>query len=183
VDRRAAGVILAAVAVGALALRLSSETLTMTTSYPAPVGVYNQLVTTGNAGTVPASTTLARNAGDVLLVPPTNSDGRVGVGTAAPGAKLEVAGDLRLDGLAQAPAAPRDGTLYFDPGTKTVRLFAGGWSSLGDSEGAFCGFYSNGQNGAPSLSYKCRGTDLSRSGCPAGYAAVALGSGVTCLKL
>jgi hypothetical protein len=45
VDRRAARIILAAVAVGTLALNLSSETLTMTTTYPAPVGVYKNVVT------------------------------------------------------------------------------------------------------------------------------------------
>lgn len=45
VDKRAARVILAAAALCALSLRLSSETLTLSTTYPAPVGAYSQVVT------------------------------------------------------------------------------------------------------------------------------------------
>src|SRR5208282_5239275 len=52
---------------------LGSETLTMTTTYPSPSGIYNTMVTTGQ-------TTLARNGGNV------------GVGTASPAAKLDVEG-------------------------------------------------------------------------------------------
>lgn len=52
---------------------LASESVSLTTYYPAPSGVYSQLITTGN-------TYLARDGG------------AVGVGTTAPGGKLDVAG-------------------------------------------------------------------------------------------
>jgi hypothetical protein len=52
---------------------LGSETLTMTTYYPAPYGGYARLLTTNQ-------TLLARDAGNV------------GIGTNAPTAKLDVAG-------------------------------------------------------------------------------------------
>lgn len=96
IDRRAVTISLALFLLAVPALRLSSETLTLTTTYPAPVGVYNQLITTGNGGAAAADTTLARNAGNVLLAPPTNASGRVGVGVANPSAKLDVAGTMRF---------------------------------------------------------------------------------------
>jgi hypothetical protein len=181
VDRRAAGVILAAVAVGALALRLSSETLTMTTTYPAPVGVYNQIVTTGNSGTIPADTTLARNAGNVVLAPPSNALGRVGVGTGSPTAKLDVNGTLRVGSFNDDPAGS-DGTIYYNPRLKTMRAYAGGWGDLnGAPQGAFCGYVSTPGLG-DEVNYPCQGVDVSRNACPAGYGLVSLGVGTTCLK-
>lgn len=60
---------------------LMSESLTLTTYYPAPSGVYNKMITTDAAY-------LARDGGNV------------GVGTTAPGAKLEVAGNA----IAEDPA-------------------------------------------------------------------------------
>lgn len=96
VDRRAAMVCLALFMVAVPALRLSSETLSLTTVYPSPVGVYNQVITTGNGGAAPADTTLNRGAGNTVLVPPTNAAGRVGIGTATPAAKLDVAGTMKL---------------------------------------------------------------------------------------
>jgi hypothetical protein len=58
---------------------LGSETLTMTTYYPAPYGGYARLLTTNQ-------TLLARDAGNV------------GIGTNAPTAKLDVAGgEIRID--------------------------------------------------------------------------------------
>ncbi len=72
----------------------SSETITMSTTYPAPFGVYNQIITTGNGGASPADTTLNKNAGNTILVPPTNAAGKVGVGTTSPGYALDVAGTI-----------------------------------------------------------------------------------------
>lgn len=182
VDRRAAGVILAAVAVGALALRLSSETLTMTTTYPAPVGVYNQIVTTGNSGTVAADTTLARNAGNVVLVPATNPSGRVGVGVNAPLAKLDVGGTVRVGSFAADPADGGEGTIYYNTANKTLRVFADGWGDLsGAPQGVFCGYVSTPGLGDP-VNYKCQGKDIGSGACPAGFDPVSLGIGTTCLK-
>jgi hypothetical protein len=59
---------------------LASENVTLTTYYPAPSGVYSQMITTGN-------TYLARDGGSV------------GVGTTAPGGKLDVQGMTYLSQL------------------------------------------------------------------------------------
>ena len=181
VDRRAAKVILATVAVGTLAMRLSSETLTLTTTYPAPVGVYNQIVTTGNSGTLPADTTLARNAGNVILAPAGNANGRVGVGTNAPQAKLDVGGTIRVGGLPGDPGGGMDGVIYYNSATKTMRLFSGTWGDLGGSpQGGFCGFASAPGTGTANL--LCQGSDLSKGACPTGFSMVGLGVGMTCVK-
>lgn len=177
VDRRAATLILAAVAVGAFAIRLSSETLTLATTYPAPVGVYNQIVTTGNAGTVPADTTLARSAGNVLLAPASNSGGRVGVGTSAPLAKLDVAGTFRAGGLTADPAGAPEGALYYNSATKKLRLLTTAWGDVNrGAQGSWCGYSS------PSgVNMLCHGVDISGGACPADYDAVTLGTGRTCV--
>ena len=59
-----------------LPLELGSETLTLTTYYPAPVGIYQRMTTTDQ-------TILVRDRGSV------------GIGTASPTEKLEVAGRLK----------------------------------------------------------------------------------------
>lgn len=177
IDRRAAALILAVAAVGAFAVRLSSETLTLATTYPAPVGVYNQIVTTGNAGTTPADTTLARSAGSVLLAPPTNADGRVGVGTATPQAKLDVAGTFRAGGLAADPAGAPEGALYYNSATKKLRLLTTTWGDVNrNAQGSWCGYST--PSGTNML---CHGVDVSAGNCPADYDLVTLGSGRTCV--
>lgn len=181
VDRKAAGVILAAVAVGALAMRLSSETLTLQTTYPSPVGVYNQLVTTGNAGSQPADTTLARNAGNVILTGAANANGKVGVGVAAPLAKLDVGGTLRVGALPSDPPAGAEGLVYYNSLKKNLRVYAGAWNDLnGSPQGGLCGFTSTPGLGT-SITLPCIGVDASQS-CPAGYQQVFLGVGTTCVK-
>jgi hypothetical protein len=68
----------------------------MTTTYPAPSGIYNQIVTTGGGG---RDTILARDAGKVLLAPPSNAAGAVGIGTTdTSGGKLVVNGNTRVSG-------------------------------------------------------------------------------------
>ena len=64
---------------------LNCETFTLQTYYPSPVGVYNKFISTGD-------TMLARDSGNV----------GVGTGAAAPTAKLDVAGDIRIRNGAQA---------------------------------------------------------------------------------
>ena len=93
---------------------LSSESVTLTTYYPAPSGVYTQMITTTN-------TYLARDSG------------KVGIGTTSPGANLDVqgsgAGSLLFrvrDSAATAPVAVyggMDGAAYPD-GTGTIMQVA-----------------------------------------------------------
>ena len=73
---------------------IESETLTLTTYYPAPYGGYASILTTGQ-------TLLARDGGNV------------GVGTGAPGSKFHVVGASRLDGSLNV-----NGTFTFVNGTQ-----------------------------------------------------------------
>lgn len=115
-----------AVVLGGAAL---SEQLTLTTSYPVPSGIYNQLITTGNSGSTPADTTLNRNAGNVILVPPTNAGGNVGIGTGAPASKLSVAGGIQLGDDTSACTPAKVGVLSWHAGNlQTCR--GGMWAPL-----------------------------------------------------
>ncbi|MFI5346549.1 MAG: hypothetical protein ACHQ51_09270 [Elusimicrobiota bacterium] len=118
IDRKAGLVLLAAVLLGGAGL-LSSQTLTMSATYPIPAGVYNQIVTTGDSGTVPANTILNRNSGNSILVPPSNAGGNVGIGTATPFAKLSVAGGIQL-GDDSVCAAAKAGTQRWHAGQVSV---------------------------------------------------------------
>lgn len=70
----------------ALPLDLRCETLTLSTTYPSPAGIYNQIITTGNG------------AKDTLLA---RDSGRVVVGSSGGGDKLVVNGGTRLVGDAR----------------------------------------------------------------------------------
>jgi hypothetical protein len=97
-----ARLLLAGTLLGLGARELACESLTFTTTYPAPAGIYNQIITTGNSSSTPADTTFNRNAGNTILVPPGNASGSVGVGTASPKAKLHVGqGDVYVSQAAR----------------------------------------------------------------------------------
>lgn len=132
-DRKALVLVAALILVGAGAGLLWSESLTLVTTYPSPSGIYNQLVTTGNSGTVPADTTLNRNAGNTILVPATNASGMVGIGM-TPANKFDVAGNASFTGSVKlgddnAACAPtKEGTLKWRrwSSSNRRRVFGGG---------------------------------------------------------
>lgn len=80
ISRRTALFILAALFLTWRPGYLGSETLTLTTYYPAPYGGYAGLLTTGGTAGAPVNTLLVRDAGNV------------GIGTANPTGKLDIAG-------------------------------------------------------------------------------------------
>lgn len=83
-----AGLVAALLVAGTAALQ--SEQLTLTTTYPSPIGVYSRLITTGRSGPTVVPTLLARDAGSVVVG-----------GTAAPaGVKLHVGGPTSWGNIA-----------------------------------------------------------------------------------
>ena len=131
IDRKT-GLLMAAalgVVLGGFAL---AQQLTLTTPYPIPTGIYNQLITTGNSGSVPADTTFNRNAGSTLLVPPTNPSGKVGIGTLAPTSMLTVAGGVQPGNDVSACTAAKAGALIWASGS--IQYCNGSaWSTLGNT--------------------------------------------------
>lgn len=103
----------AVLSVALAAAPASAEQLTVSTSYPSPVGVYKYLVTTGGTAGDPANTVLARTAGSV------------GIGVAAPGAatKLQVAGRGLFTGGTHDPAdgTPPGVSISFESGVGVIR--------------------------------------------------------------
>jgi len=115
-DRRAALVSLAAVLLLAGAGFVASQQLTMTATYPVPSGVYNQILTTGSSGAAAANTTLNRDGGNTILVPPTNAAGILSIGATALASKLSVEGGIQPGDDASVCGAANDGTLRWHLG-------------------------------------------------------------------
>jgi hypothetical protein len=109
------------------ASEIASENVTMTTYFPAPSGVYNQLITTGN-------TVLAKDTGAVTI------------------GKILTIGRFATDAEANAAAASagpvQDGSIYYNTAAAgEFRGRIGGvWQRLGDGGVAFGGFYQLGDN-------------------------------------
>lgn len=83
---REAKCLMAAAVILAVPLWLSSESLTLSTTYPSPAGIYKKLISTGD-------TILGRDTGSVVI------------GAAAPTAKLTVGGSVSATGAVAAGGA------------------------------------------------------------------------------
>ncbi|MBI3550133.1 MAG: hypothetical protein HY078_13935 [Elusimicrobia bacterium] len=113
---------LAAAIFAAGVFELGSETMTLTTYYPSPAGIYKALTST-------QQTILARDGGSV------------GIGTPSPQAKLDVAGGVRLGNELQAPAcsSANAGTLRYNAAIrKTESCNGSAWVPMGVGGFAQC---------------------------------------------
>ncbi len=103
--------------------KMGSETLTLHAYYPSPVGIYTRLVSLNKAA-------FAREKGDVTIGAnnaATRPDGRLGIGTSLPQAKLDVRGNTDIDGLFRAR-----GTSSFDGNINAGgNISSGGYVKLG----------------------------------------------------
>ena len=134
-----------------------SESLTMTTYYPAPSGVYKRLTATEGVavGTYKAS---AAPAGDLIV------SGSVGIGTTSPANKLSVAGNADVSGniavgglmmagqhaSAQESALSKvEGAFYYATDLHQFRGFQNGaWQTIGGGGGGAVAFATNTVTGA-----------------------------------
>ncbi|HVE14647.1 MAG TPA: hypothetical protein VNI01_14725 [Elusimicrobiota bacterium] len=106
-----AGLLLIGGAVAAM-----SDTMTLTTYFPSPAGIYQKLISVGD-------TFLARDGG------------KVGVGTTAPKAVLEVNGDLRVGGTTASCAAQNEGDMRYNLTTKKMEFCnATAWTNIGTAD-------------------------------------------------
>lgn len=102
-----------------LAPELGSESVTLTTYYPAPSGVYTQMITTGNTflardgGTLGIGTSVALGAGDKVAI----MGGNVGIGTTDPAASLDIAQNNAL----------KVGQAYFSSGGDSAQVANNAW--------------------------------------------------------
>lgn len=131
----------------ASAPELSSESVTLSTYYPAPSGVYTQMITTGN-------TFLARDAGN-----------RVSIGTtAAPpaGVVLDINGNMQLSGALPQTLSYGAGASVSAPAANTLVFNTAGAERMRVRDNGFVGIGTNN----PLLALDVNGSIVA-SGCPA----------------
>ena len=114
----------------------SQETLTLTTYYPSPIGVYNRLVTTTlgvgdqtgdglDANDSPDPNTLGQE-GDVWIA------GDVGIGTTDPKTKLDVEGEVKIGNTGIDCNSDTEGTTRYNSTDKVMEYCdASTWNPLG----------------------------------------------------
>lgn len=128
---------------------LNSESVTLSTYYPAPSGVYTNMITTGNTYLARDGQTVMVGAGTALsklgvngsmsvgtyatTAAPANSlivSGRIGVGVPAPTQALEVAGSLRISSVGCLVADVTQGVVCGGSwyATFTPGFYIEGWS-------------------------------------------------------
>ena len=112
---------------------LAEESITITTYYPSPYGVYNALQTDklgvgdNNSDGSLTSLDVPTNPGEVWI------KGNVGIGTTSPGAKLEVAGQVKITG-----GTPRAGKVLTSDtsGLASWQTASGGVTTQNDVTGS-----------------------------------------------
>jgi hypothetical protein len=119
---------------------LASEAVTLNTYYPAPSGIYTQMIAAGNtylardSGCVQIGTTAGCGGGArVVVMGNSGTPNWVGFGTLAPGAPLEVAHNptnvggeaVRVNGQILIGDASGGGGVFFTADTSVAPLFIG----------------------------------------------------------
>lgn len=132
---------------------LNSESVTLSTYYPAPSGVYTNMITTGNTflardggagtkvgigvtnpgGKLAVSGSMSVGTAYAATVPPANSlivSGRLGVGVSNPTQSLEVLGSLKISSVGCAVADVTAGVVCNGAqyATFTPGFYIEGWS-------------------------------------------------------
>jgi|GEM_PF-2524119 len=127
----------------AAAPELASESVSLTTYYPAPSGVYAQLISTNNTwlardgGYLDVGTSVVPGAGTEMAV----MGGRVGIGLTAPANELQVKGlgaanvDLAVNGRMQTGDASNLGGVWLNSGNTQF---------IGQESGTALGIYNAG---------------------------------------
>ena len=155
---------------------IDTETLTLHAYYPSPVGIYTRLVSINRAA-------FARDKGDVTIGAnnaATRPDGRLGIGTSQPQAKLDVRGEIKTDSrlrtarsvvyepLSELPTSNKiKGELVYKESDDSFYHYNGdGWVKQSGNSGVCFTYYCNtvANGGTP-----CVDSGGTQKYCPAGF--------------